>query len=171
MDPMEIRNLQEADASPWWELRLRALSEEPQAFGKSAEEHQAMPAEVTAARFRETSPANFTLGAFEGKLLVGMATFVRNVGLKERHKGHIYAVYVAPEYRNRGLGKKLLATLIERAATNESLELILLAVSASQSSARTLYGHLGFETYGIEPRALKVGDHYVDEELMILHLR
>jgi RimJ/RimL family protein N-acetyltransferase len=32
------------------------------------------------------------------------------------------------------------------------------------------YRKFGFETYGTEPRALKVGSEYVDEHLMILRV-
>jgi hypothetical protein len=34
-----------------------------------------------------------------------------------------------------------------------------------------LYRKLGFEIYGIEPRALKVGSEYVDETHMVLKIR
>ena len=45
---------------------------------------------------------NFTLGAFEGDKLIGMATFIRETGLKERHKGRIYGVYVTSSQRGKG---------------------------------------------------------------------
>ncbi len=35
--------------------------------------------------------------------------------------------------------------------------------------AKGLYESLGFEVYGRERRALKIGDEYVDEELMVLY--
>jgi len=61
--------------------------------------------EATAARFRET-PLDFTLGAFGRDALMGMATFIREKRRKERHKGHIYSVYVAPSHRRQGVGLK-----------------------------------------------------------------
>jgi len=51
------------------------------------------------------------------------------------------------------------------------LEQILLAVSTGQFAAKQLYRNCGFDTYGIEPNALKVGSTYIDEEHMILRFR
>ena len=78
---MEIRTLGEKDAAEYWNLRLESLQNDPFAFGKAAEEHQATKVEVTAVRLRNTSQENFTLGAFEGDELIGIATFIRETGV------------------------------------------------------------------------------------------
>jgi ribosomal protein S18 acetylase RimI-like enzyme len=124
-----------------------------------------------AARFRDASDASFTVGVFDGAALVAVATFSRETALKERHKAHVYAVYVSARYRRQGLGGRLIATLITHAKLDASLEQMLLSVDADNAAAVCTYEKLGFETYGTEPRALKVGDEYVDERLMILRLR
>lgn len=84
---MEIRKLHEGDAAAWWRIRLDAFQFEPLAFGKSTKEHRATSVEMIADRFRDAPESTLYLGAFVDEDLVGTATFIRETGEKERHKG------------------------------------------------------------------------------------
>jgi ribosomal protein S18 acetylase RimI-like enzyme len=79
-------------------------------------------------------------------------------------------VFVAPAFRRHRLGRAWLRALIDEARTIDGFDQLDLSVAATQSAARRLYESLGFSIYGRELRSLKVGNDYVDEDLMALHL-
>lgn len=168
---MEIRTLRTSDAAAWWQLRRVSLLTDPCAFGKTVEEHESTTVEAAAARFREVPAGGHYLGAFDGTAMVGMVTFLRDTTVKERHKGRLYGVYVATTHRRAGLARKMIHTSIELAKQDPTLEQILLAVGSTQHAAQRLYQEFGFETFGVEPYALKVGATYVDELHMILRIK
>lgn len=167
---LKVRELTVDDADEYRALRLRALREEPEAFGSSWEEESARPPEVAIARLQATNQMAF--GGFDDHgNLVGMVWLYRHDGIKSRHKADVISMYVASEVRGQGLGRMLLEAAIARARETPGLEHLLLAVVTTNTAARKLYRSLGFEPYGREPLALKLGDRYLDEEMMVLFLR
>lgn len=167
---MEIRVLTSDDAQEWWRLRLEALEGDPEAFSASLEEHRKLTLDEVRKRLGVGAQDAFVIGAFELGRLVGMAGFYREPGAKSHHKSRIWGVYVTPAQRGAGLGHALLETVLARIRTISGVEQVLLSVTTTQAAAGPLYRSLGFVPFGCEPRALKVGCRYIDEEYMALRL-
>jgi ribosomal protein S18 acetylase RimI-like enzyme len=166
-----LRVLTEADAREAYELRLQALQESPEAFGSTYAETVRRGVDSYRQRMLRPPDETFTLGAFSSNTLVGMVAFFRDTGEKDRHKGYIVSMYVEPESRGQGIGRALVGEAIALARQVPDVVQLQLAVVTSNVAARHLYLSLGFAVYGLEPRALRLGeDQYWDEELMVLRL-
>jgi ribosomal protein S18 acetylase RimI-like enzyme len=168
---MDIRIITEHDVEEFIRLRLEALTREPYAFARAPEDERSRSPESVAPRLRAVPEGNFVVGAFAGGHMVGQAGFVRSEGRKERHKGTIWGVYVTAAARGQGVAKAMLIQLLDRVRGYPGLEQVSLSVSIPQEAARRLYSTLGFEVYGYEKHALKVGETYVDEEHRVLWLQ
>lgn len=166
--PWQIRPFEAADLPAYRRLRLAGLSAHPEAFGSAWEDESQRDDAAFALRMLPTPPS-LALGGFTGDALGGMVGLAVQPGRKQRHKGMVYGVYVIPEQRGTGLARGLLVALIE-AARGSGLLLLHLTVAVGNDRARRLYVGLGFQTYGIERRALRIGDTFVDDELMVLDL-
>jgi ribosomal protein S18 acetylase RimI-like enzyme len=150
------------DAALYREIRLEGLRVSPEAFGNTFEVENARPLDLFAERIRESE----TLGAFEGADILAIAGLRVNPGPKESHKGMLVGMYVRPQARNRGVGRRLVEAVIE-VARARGVELLQLAVVSDNEPARRLYARLGFAEYGIEKKSLKQGGRYTDEVLMV----
>ncbi|MCY4528053.1 MAG: GNAT family N-acetyltransferase [Chloroflexi bacterium] len=172
MNNIIVRPLNENDAHAFQELRLKGLSEHPEAFASSYEREIAYTKDFVSNRLRQTaeSPNNFTLGAFRERELLGLVGFFRKTGEKEEHRGHIWGMYVRSDEQGKGIGRALLADGVKCARSLPGLEQIELCVVTRNKQARGLYASLGFVSCGIDPRALFVNGEYLDEERMILIL-
>lgn len=170
-EQIEIRSLDSDDASAWWTLRLEALQCEPEAFSASVDAHHNLREDDVRARLSDDPEKTFVIGAMVAGELVGTAGFVREDGLKERHKGRIWGVYLGARVRGKGIGRMMLQYLLDRASQIVGLEQIRLSVATTQTAAISLYRSLGFTPFGCEIHALKVRGRYLDEEYMVLFLK
>ena len=174
MNILNIRQFIEEDAHEYWELRLSALKECPEAFGASYEEEKDKPLNDVRKRLKESiesTDSQFILGCFnDEKKLIGMVGLFREWREKMKHKATIWGMYVLPEARSKGIGKALLLEAIIRAKSMEGLEQVHLGVVVTNKEAIKLYKRCGFDVYGVERKALKLQGRYLDEELMSLDL-
>ncbi len=162
-----IRLLTESDAPAFRELRLHALASNPEAFGTSYEEEASLPVETVRSRLSSPGP-NAVFGGYAGDRLVGMAGFAVYERIKASHKGVMWGVFVRPEWRGRSVGKALVRRVIEHASRH--VIILEAAVGLANESARRIYHGLGFKAYGVERKALRVGDAFYDEELLLIEL-
>lgn len=163
---MQIRQLTPDDAESYQNLRLFALRESPTAFGSSYAEMADRPLEMFAERLGDER--NHIFGAFtDDRQLVGIATLRREQREKIGHKASIFGMYVLPEYRGQGLGRSLLEKLISRAG-DLGVRQVNLSVVSANTPAVLLYESCGFERFGLERDAFRIGDDFYDVAYMAL---
>ena len=167
---MEIRLLKPDDANMYWDLRLEALSNNPEAFATSYEEAMSKEDPVREVSKRLGDPDSFTFGAIWDDEIVGMMTLLLQDTSKLKHVAHLIGVYVSPVVRNKGVGGQLLRKTIDKAKEEGYIEKINLSVVTSNESAIRLYEKEGFYTWGTEKKALKMKGAYYDESHMSLEL-
>lgn len=154
-----------ADVADYRAIRLTALRDSPEAFGSTYDAEAGLPLEAFAERLATT----IVLGAYDGTQIAGMVGFKQQTIAKLAHKGFIWGFYVAPEVRGRGVGTALVDGIV--AAATGRVEQLTLSVVHGNAAALALYQRCGFETYGVEPRALKSAAGYADEVLMVRFLQ
>jgi ribosomal protein S18 acetylase RimI-like enzyme len=158
----EIRRLAPADTDValYRDIRVEALKANPEAFGSTFEIEDAQPLSWFSARLGSSE----ILGAFYDARLVATASFAIQQGQKKAHKGTLWGMYVRPDARRTGIGRRLVEAIIDLA--RQRVELIQLTVVRDNEQARRLYTSLGFREYGVEKKALKQDGRYYDEVLM-----
>ncbi|KAA9333144.1 GNAT family N-acetyltransferase [Hymenobacter busanensis] len=154
--PITYRELTPADAAAFRTLRLQALHASPEAFGSTLEEELTSVDRRFAQQF--SGPGRCITGAFDGEQLIGMMGFVRETRHKTQHRGSIWGVFVAPEYRGLGIGTGLFQHLLHRLDALDGLEQIELVVSEQSPAARRLYERAGFVEFGRLPGAFSSPD-------------
>ena len=149
------------DAGSYRLIRLQALTDDPAAFGATLEEEQRNNEEV----FRQRLSRLPIFGAFVEDQIVGMVGLYQDEQVRLSHKSVLWGFFVRQENRSFGIGARLLGMALAEAESRS--QQVTLAVSIASASAIALYERNGFERYGIEPRAIKGPDGYLDEVLMV----
>jgi RimJ/RimL family protein N-acetyltransferase len=163
---MKVRVLDAGDVEAFSALRLAALRECPTAFSSSYEEECDIPLARRAERMTpDRDDAIF--GAFDGENLIGTVGLHRESSRKLAHKALIWGVYVAPSFRQRGVGRMLLERVLAHAASMPHLLQVTLGVNTENAAAIALYESLGFETFGLERGFLLVDGVLHDELHMV----
>jgi len=105
--------------------------------------------------------------ALDGAEIVGMISIAGGELPFDRHAG-ILGVSVAPQWRGRGLGRKLIRAAIAEAQSWPEFCRIELLCSSWNARGLKLYESLGFVTEGIKRKAVNMRGKPEDEVLMAL---
>lgn len=166
---MEIRLLDRHDAAAYQALRLQALRDSPHAFSASYEEEAGRSVDEVAARIAPAADGTVCVfGLFEDDTLAGLVALIHPPREKLRHGAELAGMYVAPAYRRRGLGAALLRVAIAHARSLDGVCQLGLSVNAANVAAQALYRSLGFVSWGVQPRALRIDGVFHDEEHLLL---
>ena len=155
-----IRRLEPPDAPLYRELRLEALRLHPYSYGSTFQLESSEPLDFFE---RRLGRSEILLGSI-GDAPMGIVRFSIPTFVTERHKGMLTGMYVRAAAEGSGLASALVEAVVERARGR--VVLVELSVVTANERARRLYERHGFEIYGIDPCALKIGDRYLDEYQM-----
>jgi ribosomal protein S18 acetylase RimI-like enzyme len=148
---VRVRRIRPDEAHALRDVRLRALADEPLAFGSTQAREAAYPAERWAAWARDsadgpTQATYFATVERDDDAPVGMAFAV--VDADDGTLAHLFAMWVAPEARGTGAGGALVAAVAEW-ATAHGARTLRTAVTVGNERAARLYERAGFRDTGI----------------------
>ena len=123
------------------EVRLRALSTNPDAFGSTLAREQVLDDEF----WRDRAAAGRTFLARAGELVVGIASYYVEEGRDDERQ--LVSMWVTPAGRRAGVGA-MLVDAVQDAARDEGAAALTLFVADGNAGARRFYESLGFRSTG-----------------------
>jgi len=167
-----IKRLTPEYAAAYRALMLDAYRLHPDAFTSDVSEREALPIGWWEKRLAVGSEvADVVFGAVDGGHLLGVAGLSVESRKKARHKSTLFGMYVPHAHRGKGVGRHLVAGVLDHARGQSQLLLVQLTVTQGNRSAQGLYERMGFEVFGVEPYAVAVGEGYVSKVHMWCDLR
>jgi ribosomal protein S18 acetylase RimI-like enzyme len=144
-----IRRVRPDDTALLRDVRLRALATDPASFGSTHEREAAYPDE----RWEEWCAGDAageemtTLLALRGDTAVGLVASSRDDD--EPHVYDVFTMWVAPEARGTGIGRRLLSE-VENWIRGAGGTVVRLFVTNEARAAQRLYESAGYERDGTE---------------------
>lgn len=161
-----IRDAEPRDAESLIEINLQIVREKLYMMREPEEAIYTKESEVINIENLLSSEGTLFIVAEVRNNVVGYLDF-RNGALKRTKHAGILSIYILKKYRELGIGKLLLQSLINWAKKNQLIEKITLAVFSTNERAIGLYKKLGFAEEGRCPKDMKLKDgSYIDSVLM-----
>ncbi|WP_122664313.1 GNAT family N-acetyltransferase [Pseudomonas viridiflava] len=167
-----VERLRARHAAAYRELMLEAYTRHPEAFTSSPEERAALPLSWWEHRLDEAEDAGqVVFGILDGETVLGAVGLTFSSRQRARHKVLLFGMYVVAEQQGKGYGQTLLKAALDYARNRPDALLVQLTVSEDNPSARRLYEHNGFESFGLEPLAVATGTGFISKVHMWRALR
>lgn len=168
MNQITITSLSPEEWRKYKEIRLQALQKEPIAFSSSYEEESKMEDKVWIERLKKSkdNDTQIILFAKDRNRIIGTIVGFWQPKEKIKHVAHIYGLYLDDEFRGKGIGKRLMETIIRQLRGIPQIEKIKIEVNAQNTVAFNLYKKMGFKIIGKAEKEIKINEIYYDEILM-----
>jgi RimJ/RimL family protein N-acetyltransferase len=141
------------------------IASTPEDLPKTAEEERRFIEQ------RRDGPGSLLLVAVHDGRIVGVEGFEAPHQRRLAHTGTL-GISIGESWRNCGVGRAMIQTLIDWARTHPRIEKVCLSVFSSNRIGRALYRSLGFVEEGRRRGGAKLGtNRYVDEILMGLWVK
>jgi RimJ/RimL family protein N-acetyltransferase len=163
-----IQRLEPEHAAVYRALMLQAYARHPEAFTSEVSERSDLPLSWWERRLSaEPRPQHMVFGAFADVEMAGELAGVAGLSFetrpKLRHKAALFGMYVAPAFRQRGLGRALVNAVLAGAKARAGVKVIQLTVTQGNAKAIALYEACGFKPFGVEPFAMAVANGFVSK--------
>jgi ribosomal protein S18 acetylase RimI-like enzyme len=162
-----VRRLGVDDAPRYRALRLESFRQFPHAHRTDYAEAAVQPLAWTEWRLR--AAGEYWFGAFDGVELVGAVGLRTSELTKVRHVATLLALAVDGTRQRQGIGRKLVAHLLDFARSLGHIEQVQLTVNEGNTNAERLYDAFGFEQFGLERDALlHEGKYYAKQHRQLI---
>lgn len=159
---MKVRKLSDKDYLLYKTIRLEALRKNPNAFGSTYEYESVQDNSY----WQNTLNSQLILGLFDAKQIIGCVGLDIHPMERFKHNAKLWGMYVSEEYR----GSEAASKLIEETASHVKkmgIVQIHLACMEENKKAINFYKKLGFQLYGVMPKAVRIDSQYINDCLMI----
>jgi len=130
---VEIHQVRPDEWRLWRDIRLEALSSDPEEFGSTL----AVEQRYGETEWRDRAAEGLKVVALDRGAVALVAATAKPEGL------YLYSMWVRPSHRGRGIGEALVRAVLEWAA-EEGWKVVVLRVWVDNLPARRLYRRLGF---------------------------
>ena len=153
---IEIKKLPPERCEDYKNLRLEALQNEARSFAGSYQEEVALPREAWQSRM------NNAVFALTNDKPIGMVGYAFDNQLNRKHIARVNGLYVNSDFRNQGIGLRLMYQAIALIHENKDIRKIELAVNPEQNVAVKLCNKCGFNSIGVYKNEFCIDGRYCD---------